>query len=71
MASIVFIPIQDAAKSVSTSEETPDDEYVPVLSAAGGIAPTSAEVARFGAAKELKHSLENGIEVFNRFYSSP
>jgi hypothetical protein len=25
-----------------------------------------SEVARFGAAKEKKHSLENGISVFNR-----
>ena len=25
-----------------------------------------SEVARFGAAKEKKHSLENGITVFNR-----
>lgn len=36
----------------------------------GGQAPgheEGSEVARFGAAKEKKHSLENGITVFNRW----
>ena len=27
----------------------------------------ASEVARFGAAKEKKHSLESGISVFNRY----
>ena len=62
--------MQDAAKSVSSSEEVSDDEYIPVLSAGASLASrSSAEVAHFGAAKERKLSLENGIAVFNRFVS--
>ena len=62
--------LQDAAKSLSTSEEVSDDEYIPApaLSADGAslASPISAEVAHFGAAKEQKLLLENGIAAFNR-----
>lgn len=52
---------------MSSSEEVSDDEYIPAP-AGGCIAlPSSAEVARFGAAKERKLSLENAITVFNRY----
>lgn len=30
----------------------------------------ASEVARFGAAKEKKHSLESGITVFNRYFAA-
>ena len=36
----------------------------------GGPADVAAEVARFGAAKERKHSLEAGVALFNRCASS-
>ena len=41
------------------------------LSASQGSSREESEVARFGAAKEKKHSLENGITVFNRSCCSP
>lgn len=33
---------------------------------ANGAADSAGELARFGAAKERKHSLESGIALFNR-----
>ena len=34
---------------------------------ANGAADSAGELARFGAAKERKHSLEAGIALFNRY----
>ena len=62
--------MQDAAKSMSggASGDVADEEYAPVPPVIGGAASVSVspEVARFGAAKERKLSLEAGIAAFNK-----
>ena len=66
--------MQEAAIAAVSGEDTSEpqeEEGMPTGSTAlsstgnpnGG---EDSEVARFGAAKEKKHSLENGITVFNR-----
>lgn len=51
--------------STTTGDSLPSGEPASA-SQNGGSADVAAEVARFGAAKERKHSLEAGIALFNR-----
>lgn len=67
-------PLKEAAIAAVSGEDTSEPqekEGMPTGSTAFGSTGNSnggedSEVARFGAAKEKKHSLENGITVFNR-----
>ncbi len=69
--------VQEAAVAAVSGEdvsEPAEEEGVPAafgstsnLSATQSGGGEDSEVARFGAAKEKKHSLENGITVFNRY----
>lgn len=66
--------MQEAAIAAVSGEDTSEpqeEEGVSTGTTALGSTSNSnggedSEVARFGAAKEKKHSLENGITVFNR-----
>lgn len=70
--------LQEAAVAAVSGEDVTELQAEEVLSGSQGLGTASglsasqgssreeSEVARFGAAKEKKHSLENGITVFNR-----
>ena len=65
--------LQEAAIAAVSGEdpaEPQEDEGMPSGFGSSSSLPANggedSEVARFGAAKEKKHSLENGISVFNR-----
>ncbi len=67
--------MQEAAIAAVSGEDAaePQEEGMPSGFGSASSLPGShsnggedSEVARFGAAKEKKHSLENGISVFNR-----
>ncbi len=67
--------MQEAAIAAVSGEDAaePQEEGMPSGFGSTSSLPGShsnggddSEVARFGAAKEKKHSLENGISVFNR-----
>ena len=72
-ADVVKLMPQDAAKSMSGSASGDgsgaDEEYAQVSPVIGtaSLVSTAPEVARFGAAKERKLSLEAGIAAFNRW----
>ena len=55
--------------SSATGDSTSSGEQ-PGASQNRGSTDVAAEVARFGAAKERKHSLEAGIALFNRWVLS-
>ncbi|KAL0043362.1 hypothetical protein WJX79_002614 [Trebouxia sp. C0005] len=66
-------PLKEAAIAAVSGEdpaEPQEDEGMPSGFGSSSSLPANggedSEVARFGAAKEKKHSLENGISVFNR-----
>ena len=71
--------LQEAAVAAVSGEDVTEPESEGMLAGSNSSESTSglpggqaigreeeSEVARFGAAKEKKHSLENGITVFNR-----
>ena len=70
--------LQEAAVAAVSGEDVTEFQSEGMLAGSNGSGSTSglpggqasgreeSEVARFGAAKEKKHSLENGISVFNR-----
>ncbi|KAL3134912.1 hypothetical protein ABBQ32_007876 [Trebouxia sp. C0010 RCD-2024] len=71
-------PLKEAAVAAVSGEDVTEPQAEDMLSSsqgsntAGGLSAgqgsghEESEVARFGAAKEKKHSLESGITVFNR-----
>ena len=58
----------DEAEARFKSSGSSDSSLSHTASAAGG--DSAAEMARFGAAKERKHSREAGIALFNRHVTS-
>lgn len=71
--------LQEAAVAAVSGEDATEPQSEGMLASSNGSGSThglpggqatgreeESEVARFGAAKEKKHSLENGITVFNR-----
>ena len=73
-----FSLLQEAAVAAVSGKDVTEPQAEGMLTGSQGFGGTSglpgsqatgheeSEVARFGAAKEKKHSLENGITVFNR-----
>ena len=61
-------PAEEAESGVKSSGGS-DSSLSHTASSTG--ADSAAEMARFGAAKERKHSMEAGIALFNRCVISP
>ncbi len=61
-------PAEEAESGVKSSGGS-DSSLSHTASSAG--ADSAAEMARFGAAKERKHSMEAGIALFNRYAIYP
>ena len=65
-AAVAAVSGDDVAETPSGSGMLRDGQASGSSSSLTGSQNEESEVARFGAAKEKKHSLENGITVFNR-----
>ena len=67
-------PVQEVAEAMASSEASDDSAPKPALpnghqstecATEGDALGNASEVARFGAIKEKKHSLEAGMALFN------